>query len=84
VLLPSLLTWVEESDKITRYGIECSQICSFANITVQAREGKIIGFGDSTMFDGYDMVNGMSQRGIVLMQQTIFAAAVSPFNDQIT
>jgi hypothetical protein len=35
------------------------------------------------MFDGYDMVDGMSQRGIVLMQQTIFAAAVSPFNDQI-
>ncbi len=81
MFVPALHTWVEQRHQNSLYWVDCREVRTFAQIALHARERQIPFLGESPMLECPDVVNMVGKIGIVLMQQTVFAAFPRALDD---
>lgn len=79
---PALCTGIEEPYDHTLYRINRRQIRTLALITLNAREGKVIVYGRTTMLQRNQVVKVMHASANRLWNQTIFTAGIGALNHQ--
>ncbi len=84
MIAPLLLAWIEEPNNFSGYRIKSHEIGTFVTIAKLAGQGQVIAPGLPSVFDGDQVVNLMRRLGVILMQQTIFAATTRASDHKIT
>lgn len=82
VFLPALCARIEEWCNVASQGINRSDVRAFSVVAESASQGQILTDCRPAMFERDDMVNLMSLRPVILMQETVFTSFARAFNDQ--
>ena len=80
VSLPSVFSWIEQSNREIGVWVEAEEVGAFVQIAAHAGKGEILFYGLPAMLFGDDMLDMKRRVDFVLHAETaIFTAASSPF-----
>lgn len=82
VVCPLVLSRMVEADDAARAADESSDIGSLGDIAAQAGQGEVRSRGGAAMLPADDVIHMKRELGVVLVDQTVFAEARSPLDDE--
>ena len=82
VITPAVLAWMIQTHETRRSSDEGSGVGAFGDIAAQAGECEVGGGGGALMLSADDVIDLEGEGGIRLMNQAVFAEAMSTLNDE--
>jgi hypothetical protein len=82
MLIPDLSVRIEETNDSAIDGINGGQIRTFVAVAIEAGKSEVINLGSPAVLERDDVVDVVGKRKIILMEQAVLTASLSPFNDE--